>query len=119
MEEICLKHDNGGDICFSGRLFSECSHFDEETSCLTRQQLYITQDGDQVYYIIRSSGPERTRNAYRLSVQGDNCVIYNGKAEITLPFDMLMLAIRALCGLNAEDVPSLATVEEVLRAANS
>ncbi len=119
MEEICLKHDNGDVLRFKGRLFSECSHFDEEDGCLTRQQLYVTDNGQQVYYVIRSKGRERTRHAYRLSVCGDVCVINNGKTEIALQFDLLMLAVRSLCGLNAEATPSLAMVEEMLKAANA
>ena len=119
MEEICLKHDNGEAMRFLGRLFSECSHFDEENSCLTRQQLYITADGEQVYYIIRSGGQQRERNAYRLSVKGDICVINNGASEIAIQFDLLMLAVRSLCGLNADATPSLSAVEEILRAANA
>lgn len=119
MENISLKHDNGDDLRFQGRLFSECSHYDEENSSLTRQQLYVTDTGEHVYYIIRSLGHDRTRHAYRLSVQDDNCVINNGKAEITLKFDMLMLAVRALCGLDADATPSLEMVEEMLKAVNA
>lgn len=119
MEDICLKHDNGEDMRFQGRLFSECSHFDEETGSLTRQQLYITDNSEQVYYIIRSNGREHSRHAYMLTVDGENCLINNGRAEITLQFDMLMLAVRALCGLNADATPSLNMVEEMLKAANA
>lgn len=118
MEEISLKHDNGEPLRFQGRLFSECSHFDEENGCLTRQQLYITDSGEQVYYIIRSTGHERERHAYRMAVNGDTCIINNGAGEIALQFDLLMLAVRSLCGLNADATPSLHAVEEILRAAN-
>lgn len=119
MEEICLKHDNGEDMRFQGRLFSECSHFDEEKDCLTRQQLYLADNGDQVYYIIRSYPNERERHAYRLAVEGDICHINNGGMEMSLNFDMLMLAVRELCGLTDEATPSLSQVEEMLRAANA
>ena len=51
MEEICLKHDNGSDLQFRGRLFSECSWYDEEHGMLTRQKLYVTDNNEQVYYI--------------------------------------------------------------------
>lgn len=119
MEEICLKHDNGEPLRFMGRLFSECTHFDEDNSCLTRQQLYIADNGEQVYYVTRSLGRERERHAYRLSVTDDICVINNGRMEVTLKFDMLMLAVRALCGLDADATPSLEMVEEMLRAANA
>lgn len=119
MEEICIKDDNGENVRFQGRLFSESSHYDEETRCFTRQQLYITDTQEQVYYIVQSCGQERSRRIYRLSVQGDMCVINNGKGQIHLRFDMLMLAVRALCGLNADETPSLESVEELLKAANA
>lgn len=119
MENICLKHDNGEDLRFQGRLFSECSHFDEDSGTLTRQQLYLTDTNDQVYYIVRIEDQKRTRHAYRLAIEGDTCVINNGRSEITLKFDMLMLAVRALCGLDAGATPSLEMVEELLRAANA
>ena len=54
-----------------------------------------------------------------LTVDGENCLINNGRAEITLQFDMLMLAVRALCGLNAEATPTLNMVEEMLKAVNA
>ena len=118
MEEICLKHDNGDALRFEGCLFSESSDFDRDSGCLTRQQLYVTDNGEQVYYIVRSEGHQRTRRAYRLSVNGDTCVINNGRMEIAMQFDMLMLAVRGLCGLSSEDTPSLEMVEELLHAAN-
>ncbi|MBD5641753.1 MAG: hypothetical protein HDQ91_04985 [Desulfovibrio sp.] len=119
MENICLKNDNGEDLRFQGRLFSECSHFDEDSGTLTRQQLYLTDNNEQVYYIVRASGQERSRHAYRLAIDGDNCIINNGRSEIALKFDMLMLAVRSLCGLDAEATPSLEMVEEMLKAANA
>ncbi len=119
METICLKHDNGSDLSFHGRLFAESSWFDEETSTLTRQKLYVTDQHEQVYYIVRGNGQDRTRHAYKLNVQGDHCIIHNGTSEITLQFEMLMLAVRQLCGLDAEATPSLCMVEEMLKAANT
>ena len=49
MEEICLKHDNGSDLQFRGRLFSECSWYDEEHGMLTRQKLYVTEGLDEKF----------------------------------------------------------------------
>ena len=118
LEDICLKHDNGSDLCFRGRLFSECSWFDDEHQVMTRQKLYVTDKNEQVYYIVRSHGQERSRHAYRLSVDGETCVIYNGRSEMSLQFDMLMLAVRGLCGLDAGATPTLGQVEEMLRVAN-
>ena len=95
------------------------SWYDEEHGMLTRQKLYVTDNNEQVYYIVRSSGQERSRHAYRLSVRGDNCIIDNGVTEMALQFDMLMLAVRGLCGLEAGATPTLSMVEEMLKAANA
>ena len=119
MEHVCLKHDNGADIAFSGRLFAESSWYDEENDTLTRQKLYVTEQHDQVYYIVSGSGSRRSRRAYRVSVMGDHCIIHNGATEMTLQFDMLMLAVRGLCGLDAGATPTLSMVEEMLKAANA
>ncbi|GFH63388.1 MAG: conserved hypothetical protein [Candidatus Desulfovibrio kirbyi] len=119
MEQICLKHDNGNDLRFFGRLFSECSWFDEKYGIVTRQKLYITDHNEQVYYIIRSGGQEHNRHAYLLSVQGDNCIIYNGSSEIAIQFDLLMLAVRGLCGIQDGDPPTLSEVEHIVKAATA
>ncbi|GHU92236.1 hypothetical protein AGMMS49925_09970 [Deltaproteobacteria bacterium] len=119
MEDICLKHDNGNDLQFCGRLFSECSWYDDETGMFTRQKLYVTDNNEQVYYIVRSSGDEHSRHAYRLSVNGDNCRIFNGSSEISLQFDALMLAVRGICGLETGTIPTLSMMEELLKTANA
>ena len=119
MEDVCLKHDNGADISFRGRLFAECSWYDEESGALTRQKLYVTDTNEHIYSLVSHSGEERQRRAYRLSVLGDRCVIHNGNMEMVLRFDMLMLAVRNLCGMSAEAEPVLEMVEQTLKAANS
>ena len=119
MEDICLKHDNVCDFTFRGRLFSECSWYDEALGMLTRQKLYVTENNEQVYYIVRSGGQERTRHAYKLFMRDDMCIIHNGVTEMALQFDMLMLAVRGLCGLDSGATPTLSMVEEMLKAANA
>jgi hypothetical protein len=119
MEQISLKHDNGSDLQFCGQLFSECSWFDEKYGMFTRQKLYVTDNNEQVYYIVRSDGQEHSRHAYRLSVQGNNCIIHNGSTEISMQFDLLMLAVRGLCGIKDGETPTLSEVEHILKAANA
>lgn len=119
LEDISLRHDNGEDMRFRGRLFSECSWYDEEHGMLCRQKLYVTEDRDQIYYIMRTGAEERSRHAYRLRVQDDVCTIDNGKGEMRMPVSLLMLAVRALCGMDAQSADSLAMVEEMLKAANA
>jgi len=119
MEEVSLKHDNGLDITFRGRLFAECSWYDEEHEMLTRQKLYVTDTNEHIYYLVSHSGEERHRRAYRLSVLGDRCVIHNGNTEMVLQFDMLMLAVRGLCGMSAEAEPAIEIVAQTLQAANN
>jgi hypothetical protein len=119
LEDITLSHDNGPDIYFRGRLFAECSWYDEEREILTRQKLYVTETNEHVYYIVSHVGEGRLRRAYRLSVLGDRCIIHNGNTEMVLQFDMLMLAVRSLCGMNDETAPAMDMVEQTLQAANS
>lgn len=38
---------------------------------------------------------------------------------MALQFDLLMLAVRGLCGLDAAATPTLSMVEEMLKAANA
>jgi hypothetical protein len=119
MEDVSLAHDNGPDIHFRGRLFAECSWYDEEREALTRQKLYVTDTNEHIYYLVSHIGEERQRRAYRLSVLGDRCVIHNGNTEMVLHFDMLMLAVRNLCGMKNETTSAIDIVEQTLRAANS
>lgn len=118
MEQVCLKLDNGGEMNFKGRLFSESSWYDEEEASLTTQKLYVTDSHEQVYSVVSGSGKQKERRAYRINMHGDSCTVNNGSMEMTLPFDMLMLAVRTLCRLDDDATPSLETVEETLRAAN-
>ena len=115
---VVLHLDNGAEMQFSGRPFAGGSWFDDETGELTRQKLYTTESGEHVYSIVTGKGQQRSRRAYRIAVQGDSCSVTDGKSEMTLPFDMLMLAVRSLCGLDENATPSLELVEETLRAAN-
>ena len=119
MEDVNLAHDNGPDIFFRGRLFAECSWYDEEHETLTKQRLYVTDTNEHIYYLVSLCGEERSRRAYRLSVLGDRCVIHNGDTKMVLQFDMLMLAVRSLCGLSDEADSAYEMVEQTLKAANS
>ena len=115
---IVLHLDNGAEMQFSGRPFAGGSWFDEETGELTRQKLYATESGEHIYSIVTGKGQQRSRRAYRVSLHGEACTINDGRTEMTLDLDMLMLAVRALSGLEKDDAPTLDLVEETLRAAN-
>ncbi len=112
-ESVSLTQDNGETITFRGSLYSECSWFDEEHKQLTKQKLYVTDSNEQIYYVVRSVGGAKSHHAFRFSVDNGNCVINNGKADVTLPFDMLMLVVRDLCGISAAETPSISEVEEL------
>ena len=115
---VVLHLDNGAEMQFSGRPFAGGSWFDDETGELTRQKLYTTESGEHVYSIVTGKGQRRSRRAYRVSLHGEACTINDGRTEMTLDLEMLMLAVRALSGLEKDDAPTLDTVEETLRAAN-
>ena len=120
LESMALRLDNGAEIAFSGRQFAGGSWYDEETGVLTRQNLYITESNEHIYSIVTGTGHQRNRRAYRGALHGETCTISDGKTEITLELEMLMLAVRALTGLDREGeaAPMLELVEETLRAAN-
>ena len=120
MEEIVLKNDVGADFVFQGRLYSESSFFDEETGVMTRQRLYVTDQNQQVYSIFTSNGSNKDMRTYMLQVEGEMCRINNGLFDVTIPLNLLMVAVRGLCGLGeqSQGCEFLDTLEENLRVAN-
>ena len=119
MENLCLKGDYDAEISFRGRLFSECSYFDEDTRAITRQRLYVTDQGEQVYAIVSGLGGQKESRVYKLKLEGDHCIIHNGRSEIVLGTEMLLTCVRGLCGLDETGSASLlASLEETLKAAN-
>ena len=115
MEDITLRLENDATLTFRGRLFSEAVWNDDESGVFTHQKLYVTDKGEQVY-VIRKGGERRLCRAYRVSLRGDRCLIYNGRSTLELPLDLLMLAVRTLCG--TDDPLALEQVEESLRSAS-
>ena len=116
LEKISLHLENGADLVFYGRLFSEAVWYDEYSGVLTHQKLYVTDQNEQVYAIQKGSGERTLCRAYRIAVHGERCVIYNGCYSMEIPLDLLLLAVRTLCG--TEDGLALEQAEEMLRAAN-
>lgn len=116
LEKITLHLENGAGLIFYGRLFSEAVWYDEYSGVLTHQKLYVTDQNEQVYVIQKGSGERSVCRAYRISVHGERCVIYNGRYSMEIPLDLLLLAVRTLCGV--DDGMALEQAEEILRAAN-
>ena len=116
MEKITLELENEASLAFRGRLFSEAVWYDDDSGVLTHQKLYVTDQNEHIYAIHKAVGSRRTCRAYRIAVHGERCVIYNGRSTMELPLDMLLLAIRALCGTDSP--VALEQAEEILRSAN-
>lgn len=116
LEKITLHLENGAALMFYGRLFSEAVWYDEYSGVLTHQKLYVTDQHEQVYVIQKGSEERNVCRAYRVSVHGERCVIYNGRYSMEIPLDLLLLAMRTLCGI--EEGMALEQAEEILRAAN-
>lgn len=117
-ETITLHLDNGSEMQFSGKQFAGGSWYDEESGELTRQNLYVTDKNEHVYAISKGLGTSRERRAYRVSLEGESCVVNDGRTTMTVELEALMMAVRALTGLDRDAVPTLEMVEETLRAAN-
>ena len=115
MENITLRLEGDAVLSFRGRLFSEAVWNDEESGVFTHHKLYVTDQNEHVY-VIRKGGERRLCRAYRVSVRGERCVIYNGRTVTELPLDMLLLAVRTLCG--AEGGMVMEQIEETLRSAS-
>ncbi len=119
LEDVVLQLDNGVRLSFLGRQFAGGSWYDEETNVLTRQNLYVTDSGEHIYSITSGDGQKKSRRAYRVVLHGEQCTIHDGRTEITLELEMLMLAVKALTGIEKSEAPSLEMIEEILRAANA
>lgn len=118
LENVTLSLDNGASLTFSGRQFAGGSWYDEDSDVLTRQNLYVTESNEHVYSIVKGTGQSRSRRAYQVALSGELCHISDGHTEMTIELEMLMLAVRALTGLDKEEASTLELVEDTLRAAN-
>ena len=103
MAPVVLPNDMGEAISFVGRLAAEHSFFDEDSGMLTRQKLYLTEDGAQAYHVISTIGDKKERRSYIIRREGQVCSIYNGSARLELNTVDVLLVVKGLCGIkNAE-----------------
>ena len=115
-EQITLNSDNGVDLQFNGRLFSESSYYDEDSATLTRLRLYLTDSNEQVYSIVSGTGREKTRRHYVVAQEGDLYRISNGVQTLRLPLDILFASVFGLCGIDPDRAEELKPeFEESLR----
>ena len=101
-EKILLQNDNGSKLYFRGRMFSESSYFDEQTSTLTRIRLYAIDNGRHVYSIICGAGAAKSRRYYVVTPGKELCQISDGIHSLTVPTEMLFAAVFGLCGIDPE-----------------
>ncbi len=116
MEEITLVLENGAEFRFTGRLFSEAAWEDEKSGRQTHHKLYVTNQNNQVHVITKETGRKQQSRAYRVTMNGSLCSIYDGKTTLEFPADLFMREMCALCGV-PENVR--AQIGEVLLSANS
>ncbi len=115
-EKVLLRSDNGSELRFQGRMFSETSSFDEETSSLIRLRLYTDEEGRLVYSIVSGTGAKRSRRHYVVTPGQDMCRISDGISTLNVPTDMLFASVFGLCGIDAECAEELRpSFEENLR----
>ncbi len=115
MEDITLNLENGAEFKFTGRLFSEAAWEDEKSGRQTHHKLYVTNQNNQVYVIARETGRKKQVRAYRVTVNGARCFIYDGKTTMEFPSGMLVREMCALCAVQ-DDVRS--QIEEMLLSAD-
>jgi hypothetical protein len=115
-ENIFLRSDNGAELNFRGRLYSEYSYYDEERATNTRLRLFITDQSEHVYSIMSDSGAEKQRRHYTVAPDGDQYRISNGVQTLTLPLETLFAAVFGLCGIDPDRAEELKSgFEETLR----
>ena len=115
-EPITLSNDNGVDLQFKGRLYSESSYYDEDSGTLTRLRLYLSEKNEQVYSIVSGTGAEKTRRHYVVAQDGDMYRISNGTQTLRLPLDILFASVFGLCGIDPNRAEELKPdFEETLR----
>ncbi len=118
-EKVFLRSDNGAELYFQGRIFSESSYYDDETATLTRMRLFVADNGSQVYSIVSGSRTNKTRRHYVVTTDGDMCRMSDGIQILTLPVEMLFAAVFGLCGIDPDRAEELRPAfEENLRLAN-
>lgn len=119
-EAFTVYSDNGKELTFSGVLASESSYFDEETGCLTKLRLFVTEESGLVYSIVSSSGDSRLRRFYVIKTDGEMCTMNDGNTSLNIPLDMLFIAVFGLCGIDPSRAEEIRPVlEKVLQAANA
>ena len=116
MERIALELDNGAHFDFSGHLFSEAVWYDEDSGTVSHHRLYVTESREQVYVVQRDARGAQSRRAYRVTVCGERCEIFDGRSVMEMPLELIMLGLKALC--SAEGGMALEQAEEILRAAS-
>ena len=114
---VTLHLDNGAEMQFSGRPFAGGTWYNEEAGLKTTQKMYLTDSGEQVFVILTEQDGKQSCRGYRVSLDGETCTINDGKTEMSLSLDMLMLAVRTLAGVEC-DSESMDLIEETLRSAS-
>jgi hypothetical protein len=100
MEKIFLRGDNGAELHFCGKQYSEISYYADDTGTLTRLRLFVTDKDEQVYSIVSATGVEKTRRHYVVSRDGDMYRISNGAYTVALTPDLLFASVFGLCGID-------------------
>jgi hypothetical protein len=99
-EKIMLRSDNGSELFFRGRLFSEISQYDEESGMIIRLRLFETDQGEQVYSIISGSGADKRRRHYIVAQEGEFYRLSDGIQTMRLPLELLFASVFGLCGID-------------------
>lgn len=99
-EKIFLRSDNGAELYFCGKLYSESSYYDEESATLTRLRLFLTENGEQVYSIVSGAGADKMRRHYIVAPEGELYSISDGVHRLSLPLELLFAAVFGLCGID-------------------
>ncbi|MFW5837113.1 MAG: hypothetical protein ACOCVM_03840, partial [Desulfovibrionaceae bacterium] len=113
-----LPNDNGEGIPIKGRLTAESSHYDEGCGILTKERLYLTDDGRTAYSVVMSDGESKERRSYLIETDvSGNCIISDGVLRIPVHQDMLLTILSlAFESLPEAEDETLETLRRKLEA---
>ncbi len=118
-EKISLKLDNGKSMEFYGREIAEESWYNEDAKSITRQRVYETDKGSQVYSVLEGDGSNRSSRAYSMAVQDAVLYMSDAKQQLEVPEELFILFLEDLlaqAGVNSNN--AIEDIKEFLKAAN-
>ncbi|MCL1915261.1 MAG: hypothetical protein FWG17_00905 [Desulfovibrionaceae bacterium] len=104
MEQFSLPGYSDGNLSFRGRMFAENIHADEESGCILRVRMFLTEDNRLVHSIVFSANQHKYSQTHILSRDGDLWLLDNGLERFTLSRDLLFILVKDASSKDDKDL---------------